>query len=103
VAGGGLSSASSLALGGSVIAVGSGIALRRGRPLPRVRGSVAKRLTAGDAVALVVSFAAIALLAAFFRVTRVQPLTGWDAWAFWVPKAKVIYYLGGIGDPLFRN
>jgi hypothetical protein len=103
VAGGGLSLASILVLCGSVVAACTGIAVWRGRPLPRTFGrpAVAPSLDTALAVAGVVGAAAI--LVAFLRVARVQPLTGWDAWSFWVPKAKAIYYYGGLDETTFRT
>jgi len=44
-----------------------------------------------------------ALLVAFFRVARIEPLTEWDAWGFWMTKAKAIYYFGGLDPTLFRE
>ena len=43
------------------------------------------------------------LLASFFREARIQPLTAWDAWGFWMPKAKVIYFFGGLDPTYFRH
>jgi hypothetical protein len=38
-------------------------------------------------------------------VSRGTPrgLSAWDAWAFWVPKAKAIYYFGGLDEQFFRE
>jgi len=30
-------------------------------------------------------------------------LSAWDAWAFWVPKAKVIYFFGELDEQFFRE
>jgi hypothetical protein len=38
-----------------------------------------------------------------FRAGRLQGLFAWDAWAFWVPKGKAIYYFGGLDHELFRT
>lgn len=42
------------------------------------------------------------VLIAFFREARSQPLTSWDAWAFWMTKAKAIYFFGGLDPQYFR-
>ena len=50
------------------------------------------RLTVPTAV-----FAALVIVyfEALFRSGRLAGLFEWDGWAFWVPKAKAIYYFGG--------
>lgn len=42
------------------------------------------------------------ILVAFFREARSQPLTSWDAWTFWMTKAKAIYFFGGLDPQYFR-
>jgi hypothetical protein len=37
------------------------------------------------------------------RGARLSGLYWWDAWAFWVPKAKVIYFFGSIDPALFKE
>ena len=89
-----------------VLAVPIGIAVgcllvgrRRGRPRPRL----------GDprpsTEALVVSALALAAVGVFleaaFRSARLTGLYSWDAWAFWVPKAKAIYFFGGLDRQFF--
>ena len=49
-------------------------------------------------VALVVVY-----LEALFRAGRLSGLYAWDAWSFWVPKAKAIYYFGGLDEQFFRE
>jgi hypothetical protein len=84
-----------------VLAVPIGIALgclivgrRRGRPRPRL--GEARPSTE----ALVVSALGLAAVGVFleaaFRSARLTGLYNWDAWAFWVPKAKAIYFFGGL-------
>ena len=34
---------------------------------------------------------------------RLAGLSAWDAWAFWVPKAKAIYFFGGLDEQFFRE
>ena len=43
------------------------------------------------------------LLEAFFRAARLQSLQAFDAWAFWVPKAKAIYFFGGLDEQVFTT
>jgi hypothetical protein len=38
---------------------------------------------------------------ALFRDARLHALTEFDAWHFWVPKAKAIYFFGGLDEQLF--
>jgi hypothetical protein len=45
----------------------------------------------------------LVLLGALFRVARHQGLVAWDGWTFWVPKAKAIYFFGGLDEHLFRT
>ena len=49
-------------------------------------------------VALVVVY-----MEALFRAARLQGLSAWDAWAFWVPKAKAIYFFGGLDAQFFSE
>ena len=42
-------------------------------------------------------------LEALFRAARLESLSAWDAWAFWVPKAKAIYYFGGLDAQFFSE
>jgi hypothetical protein len=52
-----------------------------------------------------VSAAGIALtgifLEALFRAARLSALVAFDAWAFWVPKARTIYEFGGLDEQFF--
>jgi hypothetical protein len=45
----------------------------------------------------------IVYLEALFRAARLPGLSAWDAWAFWVPKAKAIYFFGGLDEQFFRE
>lgn len=40
---------------------------------------------------------------ALFRATRLSGLYHWDAWAFWVPKGKAIYFYGGLDEQFFTT
>jgi hypothetical protein len=41
------------------------------------------------------------LLEALFRSARLQSLQAYDAWAFWVPKSKALYFFGGLDQQVF--
>ncbi len=88
----------------SVAVLGScGVALgvRNGRAKPRLG-----RLGTVGVVSLVsaVGVASAGLyLELLFRSARLQGLFAFDAWAFWVPKAKAIYYFGGLDHQLFTS
>lgn len=62
---------------------------------------------AGTPASLLVTAVGLALagllLEAFFRSARLQSLQAFDAWAFWVPKAKAIYYFGGLDAQVFTT
>ena len=85
---------------GIVIAGASLAARRRGRTVPALR----TRETHGRLLVTAFGISASALvLAGFFRGARLSGLYWWDAWAFWVPKAKVIYFFGSIDPALFKE
>ena len=74
------------------------------RPLTRLRprlpaGSPARLGLVGAAFGLLV----VVYLQALFRAGRLAGLSAWDAWAFWVPKAKAIYFFGGLDEQFFRE
>jgi len=56
---------------------------------------------------VVVSAAGIALaglyLEALFRTARLQSLQAYDAWAFWVPKGKAIFFFHGLDEHVFTT
>src|SRR6185503_10259761 len=86
----------------SVVLAVSGLLLGQvlGRPAPRLRGGGAQGigLVAASYVALVGVY-----LEALFRAGRLSPLSNFDGWAFWVPKAKAIYFFGGLDEQFFRE
>jgi hypothetical protein len=83
-----------LAAGGLV----AGRLLRRPRPTARDGDSRGLGLVAVAFGAVVVVY-----LEALFRAGRLASLSNWDGWAFWVPKAKAIYYFGGLDEQFFRE
>ena len=81
----------------------AGVAAARYRGLaPPRRGA----WTLGGPIALV-SAAGIAaaglVFEALFRSARLQSLQAYDAWAFWVPKAKAIYFFGDLDEQVFTS
>ena len=89
-------------LGGIVLASGVGVLLDR--PLPRGYGDPGRHASSG---AVLVTAAGVALtgllLEALFRSARLQSLQAYDAWAFWVPKGKAIYFFGGLDPHVFTT
>ncbi|MBA3433581.1 MAG: hypothetical protein H0U08_05770, partial [Actinobacteria bacterium] len=85
-----------VALAGAGVLVGH----RLGRPRPVLGTIRAERLgLAAAALAALV----VVLLEALFRVGRLSGLYAFDAWSFWVPKAKAIYFFDGLDEQFFRE
>jgi hypothetical protein len=84
-------------------AVSVAVGARLGRARPRGFGEQG----AGPPWSLLVTAGGVALvgllLEAFFRSARLQSLQAFDAWAFWVPKAKAIYFFGGLDEQVFTT
>lgn len=89
-----------LALATVVTLVSSVAARRRGRGRPTTRATRRER---GLVVAAVGISATALLLAGLFRAARLSGLYWWDAWSFWVPKAKAIYYFGELDVEFFTG
>ncbi|HEY1316256.1 MAG TPA: hypothetical protein VGF10_03465 [Gaiella sp.] len=91
----------SLVLGTAAAAIA---AVLLGRERPRGLGDTARH---ASTAAVLVTACGIALagllLEVVFRSARLQSLQAYDAWAFWVPKAKAIYYFGGLDHELFTT
>jgi hypothetical protein len=81
------------------ITVGSGLAARRRRRARPRGGSIG----AGNSliVAAMGISAAGLLIEGLFRMSRLSGLYWWDAWSFWIPKAKAIYFFGGLDEQFF--
>ncbi len=94
-----LSVASILGLGALIMAVAVVCGFLLGHPLPpwptHSRISRSGSIAAGFFAAL-----AVVYLEAQFRAGRLAGLYEFDAWSFWVPKAKAIYFFGAL-DPQF--
>ena len=90
-----------IVLTGAALALAA-VALRR--PLARWRPELPDTRAQGVAlVALAGAALVVVYLEALFRSARLSSLSAWDAWAFWVPKAKAIYFFGGLDEQFFRE
>ncbi len=73
------------------------------------RSVTPKRGPASSAVASAVLVTAVGValaglyLEALFRAARLSSLQAYDAWAFWVPKGKAIFYFGGLDEHVFTT
>jgi hypothetical protein len=81
-----------------VVVVGVLAGIRAGRRLPPWRARLRPSLTSGFFAALAVIY-----LEAEFRAGRLAGLYEFDAWSFWVPKAKAIFYFGGLDHQFFHD
>lgn len=92
---------------GSFLAIAAGLVLLataprrassrwRSRPRPASTGGVGP-------VAAIFGLLIVVYLEALFRAARLSPLSAWDAWAFWVPKAEAIYFFEGLDEQFFRE
>ena len=103
IAGGGLSFWMIVVLCVVVAAPAAGLAFLRRRPLSaRARRAAEARLPR-EVVALGLGLLTVALLVAFYRAARVNSFITNDSFAFWIPKAKAIYFFGGLDEQLFRT
>ncbi len=71
---------------------------RFGPRLPRLAWPAELNLAKAAACLLIAAPAAV-----WLPYERLMPLTGWDAWAIWLLKAKAFYLDGGIGPLLDRG
>ena len=87
---------------GAALAVAAGATGRAlGRGLPPLRRSLrVPRLSFATAIFL--GLTAI-YFEALFRAGRLAGLYEYDGWAFWVPKAKAIYFFHGLDEQFFRT
>ena len=105
VGGGGLSVVEVVVLVTAVAAAGIALAAFKRRPLPSSFAADLRRpsWSFGRVAAVAAGVVTAALLVALLRVARYEPLTAFDAWAFWTPKAKAIYFFGGLDEELFAS
>jgi hypothetical protein len=84
-----------------LLAVSFAAGRRLGRRLPPLSRP---RPIRGPSVAAA-AFGAVAIVyfEAMFRAGRLTPLYEFDAWSFWVPKAKAIYAFGGLDHQFFHD
>ena len=76
------------------------LARRSGRDLPRIDRVASKRGLLATAVGIA---AAAVFFEALFRAFRLSGLQWWDAWSFWVPKAKAVYFFGDLDVEFFTT
>ncbi len=90
-----------LATGAGLLLAGAGSGRLLGRRLPPRRWELRLPHLAWFGAL----FAAISTIyfEALFRSGRLAGLSEYDAWAFWVPKAKAIYYFHGLDLGFFRS
>ena len=90
-----------LLTGLAVSVCGLGIGRALAHPRPGWPGSFAVPLVSFPAA----FFASVTLvvLEVLFRSGRLAGLSEYDAWAFWVPKAKAIFFFGGLDGQFFRS
>jgi hypothetical protein len=84
-----------LAVVGAAVARFRGMTIRRG---PRHGPATWTVLVAAAGIALAGLF-----LESLFRSARIQSLQAYDAWAFWVPKGKAIYFFHGLDEHVFTT
>jgi hypothetical protein len=90
-----------LLTGVAVAGVSALIAKRLGRsPPPRPPAVSLPRLSVLTAIFVA---ATVVVLEALFRAGRLRGLYEYDAWAFWVPKAKAIYFFHGLDERFFET
>jgi hypothetical protein len=92
-----------LALSVGVAAAGATISAARRHRVPRSIGRLRVDRSPETVVAAAFALLTVAVLIAYYRAARHQGLVAWDAWAFWVPKAKAIYFFGGLDEQLFST
>ena len=103
VAGFGLSTSVVVGLVLAIAACGTAIGLLRHSPFPRARGPLSVPRSLGDILTALAAAATVLVAFLMFRAFEHQPLLANDAFAFWIPKAKAIYFFGGLDPQLFRT
>jgi hypothetical protein len=103
VAGAGLSTPTILLLTIGTAAGGAAAGVLRRRPLPRRLGRWGRPRSPGAIAGAGLAVLTLTLVADFARAAYHHPVLDWDAFAFWLPKAKAIYFFGGLDEHLFRS
>src|SRR6266498_2574629 len=85
-----------------VATLGFAFGLRRG-PGQRPRPALPEVVLPFGLIAGIGAAATAVYLEAQFRAARLAGLYEFDAWSFWVPKAKAIYYFGGLDAQFFHD
>lgn len=81
-----------------------GVGFVGGRRIGRMRPAFTSFGRARPTIVAAVGIALAALfLEALFRRARLAGLYNWDAWAFWVPKGKAIYFFDGLDEGFFTS
>jgi hypothetical protein len=80
-----------------------GLAAGAVRRVTPQRGTAAPAATTAVLVVAVGVALAGLYLEALFRAARLSSLQAYDAWAFWVPKGKAIFYFGGLDKHVFTT
>jgi hypothetical protein len=90
-----------LLTGGATVVVGALAGRRLGRTLPaRPRAVSLPHLSVVTAIFVA---ATVVVFEALFRAGRLRGLYEYDAWAFWVPKGKAIYFFQGLDGGFFKT
>jgi hypothetical protein len=85
-------------------AAAGGVGAVLGRSRPRGFGDTGRHASTAAVLVTAVGVALTGLLLeALFRAARLQGLQAYDAWAFWVPKGKAIYFFGGLDEQVFTT
>ena len=100
--GGNVSTPVVLAVTLGLAAAGIAVGAARGHRLPRVHGFTLPGRSPESLVATALALLTVFVLGDLWRAARWQGVVAWDAWAFWMPKAKAIYFFGGLDPHLFR-
>jgi hypothetical protein len=89
-------------LAGALLLAGGAAGARRGHLVNlRVVGQLPREPL--HALGVAVAAVALVVLAALLRYAWIKPLSAWDAWAVWTPKAMAIHYGDGLTLELFEG
>ncbi|MFN2628012.1 MAG: hypothetical protein ABR569_05160 [Gaiellaceae bacterium] len=94
LAGFGLGTIVIIAIATGLLVAGCAVAAGRGFRPPRASGLTRPAATPQNLAVLVFAVITLLVLGAMSRAAVHLPVTSWDAWTFWVPKAETIYFFG---------